>query len=317
MELSKRYCKVILEKLDENGNIEDYREIENFLDVKFNYTRFLGNGMHSKGKISVCGLSRKAIDIYTSFYSQDVEVLKRKTITVQAGYSNEDKNKETIGTILSGTIVNALPSLPPDVWLNCEVINQYEAKLEKKNYGFKGTKTLDEIVSWAAKITGLKVDNRLSKNDEYRKTKYSNFNFEGNKFDLVGRIGAIFYDALAKKGSKAQRHNGITTYIEDDTLIVDYQDLLQEEYDRNGTPLVASKDSEQLKLVGLPQPMWAGQAVSITTLLNPSIRTGQVIELKSDLIKALSGYYYVFNITYTGEYKGTNWYSQFLCRRLK
>ena len=314
MEINKRYCKVIFEKLDEEGNTEDYREFENSLNVKFTYQRFLGNGMHSKGKISICGLTQQAIDLYTSFLSQDVEVTKRKTLKVIAGYEDENKG---IGTILSGSIITAVPTLPPDVWLNCEVINQYEAKLQMNNYSFKGTKTLKEVIDWVATEIGLnKVENRISNNTTYMNTEYKDFVFEGNKFDLVGRIGAMFYDKLAKQNIQ-DKYNGISTYIEDNSLIVDYQDLMVKDYDRWGTPKIASKDSEELKLVGLPQPMWAGQAVTITTLLNPSVKTGEVIELKNNLIKALNGYYYVFNITYNGEFRGTQWYSQFLCRRLQ
>ena len=152
------------------------------------------------------------------------------------------------------------------------------------------------------------------KNKRYLNATYTNFTFEGNKFDFIGRIGAIF---CASTVNDTDKHNGITTYTEGDTLVADYQDLIQAEYNRKGKPKIVSKNSKELQLVGLPQPMWAGQAVAITTLLNPTIKTGEVIELQSDLIKSLNGYYYVFNITYNGEFRGNQWYSQFLCRRLK
>ena len=219
MKLTKRYCKVILEKFDKNGITEDRREFENLLNVKFTYTRYIGNSMHSKGKISICGLTKDAIDTYTAFFSQDVEVAKRKTITVIAGY--DDKNYG-YGTIISGTVIEAIPTNPPDVWLNCTVINQYEAKLKKDNYSFKGIKTLKEVLEWASQTLNLKLDNRLKTKQgetvqeftEYLEDiKYKDFNFEGNKFDFVNKIGSVFYARLSEKDSAGQKHGGILTSI--------------------------------------------------------------------------------------------------------
>lgn len=312
--LNKRYCKIILSQYDKNGNIEDKKEFENSLDVRFAYQRYFGNGMHSKGNISICGLSKKTLDRYISFFSEDVEVEKRKTIKIIAGYEDNDKSGcSCIGEILNGTIVNALPTLPPDIWLNCEVINQYEEKLKAKAYNFVGIKTLEEVIKWAVQEIGLtedKIINRIT-DREYLNTKYVDFTFEGNKFDFINKISADFNNI-----NSSDKYGGINTYIEDNNVIVDYRNLTLKDRNRLGTPRLVSKDSTELTLIGIPEPMWAGQAVNITTLLNSSVRTGDVLELKSNMIESLNGYYYVFSILYIGEYRGQQWYSQFLCRRL-
>ena len=50
--------------------------------------------------------------------------------------------------------------------------------------------------------------------------------------------------------------------------------------------------------------------------INTSIKTGDVIKMESSQIPSSNGLFYVIGVTYSGEYRGNNWYSVFHCRRV-
>lgn len=300
--LTKRQISLTLEKRDTDNTISFSKTYTNGLDVKFSYTRFLGNGMHGRGKISIGGLSQDTLNMFTSFWSEDTELAKKKLIKLEAGYEGQ-----TMGTIINGSIVSAIPTVPPDIWLNCEVVNSYEIQFETISYTLKGKHTLKELTENIATFLGLNAIIRVDKQSYLNRT-IKDVSFIGNKFELVSTIEDLF---PIKEDDK---NGGIIAYIEDNNLVLDYSELEMNQYNRNGEPILISKDTG---MVGVPEPMWAGQAVKVTTLLNPAIRTGDVIQLKSQLIPSLNGYYYVFTISYEGQYRGTNFYSSFVCKRLR
>lgn len=300
--LTKRQVSITLEKQDTQGNIEYTATYKDGLDVKFSYTRFLGNGMFGRGRVSICGLSMDQVAMFTSFWSEDTELAKKKIVKVSAGYEGQ-----TMGTIIEGSIVSAIPTMPPEIWLNCEVINSYETKFQTFSFSMKGKYTLKKTVENIAQFLKLEPKIRIDK-ASYLNRELKNISFIGNKFDLVNTIEDMF---PLKKDDK---NGGIVAYIEDNSLIVDYSELEENQYNRNGEPVLIDEDNG---MVGVPEPMWAGQAVKITTLLNPAIKTGDVIQLKSRLIPSLDRYYYVFTISYEGQYRGNNWYSSFVCKRLR
>lgn len=301
-QLTKRQVSITLEKRDTEDNVEYSATFTNGLDVKFSYTRFLGNGMFGRGKVAVCGLSMDTVSMFTSFWSEDTELAKRKMVKIEAGYKDG-----AIGTILEGSIVSAIPTMPPDIWLNCEIINSYETKFQTFSFTMKGEYTLKDTVENIAKFLGLEPVIRID-NENYLNRTLKNISFLGNKFDLVNKIEEMF---PIKENDK---NGGIIAYIEDNSLVVDYSDLTLNQYNRKGEPILISAATG---MVGVPEPMWAGQAVKVTTLLNPTIKTGDVIQLQSKLIPSLNGYYYVFTISYEGQYRGNNWYSSFVCKRLR
>ena len=301
-QLTKRQVSITLEKRDTEDNVEYFATFTNGLDVKFSYTRFLGNGMFGRGKVAVCGLSMDTVSMFTSFWSEDTELAKKKIVKVSAGYEGQK-----MGTIIEGSIVSAIPTMPPDIWLNCEVINSYETKFQTFTFSMKGTYTLEQTVNNIAKFLGLEPKIEIT-NKNYLDRTLKNISFIGNKFDLVSQIETMF------PIDENDENGGIIAYIEDKYLVVDYSDLTLNQYNRKGEPILISKATG---LIGIPEPMWAGQAAKITTLLNPAIKTGDVIQLKSDLIPSLNGYYYVFTISYEGQYRGNNWYSSFVCKRLR
>ena len=291
--LPKRQLYVEIEKLDRNGNREFLKTFENSLNVKFNFIKYIGNIMAGDGTVSLCGLDNKTIEALTSIGQYDTEIAKRRIIRVKAGYEGQE-----LGLMINGTIKTAMPTVPPDIWLNCGVINNLEAR-ENNNYAFatKEAMKLPDYIKSIADYLNLKIENRI-KDENILSQIVSKQSISGNLFDIVYSIS----DAAEK----------ITAYIENETLIIDYREEPPEGDERYSNPIEVNKDTG---MVGLPEIFNAGIQANITTLLNTSIKTGNIINLTSSQIPAANGKYYVVGITYTGDYRGNAWYSMFHCRR--
>ena len=101
-------------------------------------------------------------------------------------------------------------------------------------------------------------------------------------------------------------------YIDNETLIVDYENFSEAE----GQSRTHHKIDKNNGMIGLPEITKAGTIANITTLLKPEILVGDVIDLESVMIKKANGQYNVIGISYVGDFRGEKWYSMFTCRRI-
>lgn len=305
--LKKRALELTITKYDQNGNIEFQKEFNTYgnnesLNVKFNYNKYRGSILYGKGEVSICGLDKKSIEVLTGFLSIQTELEKKRVITVKAGYEQEE-----LGLMIDGTIQSALPTMPPTVWLNCEVINNYEQSNDRKNFSTTGNLLFKDYIQAVADTLNIKkIDNRIKKESYLNRKISKQAKPAGNMFDIVYTISRAF--TVDKKAG----FYGIVAYIENETLIVDYANLPADD-ERTKTPILVNKDNG---MIGLPELTSAGKFCNIMTLLNPSIHTGDVIQLESSQIPSANGLFYVKGITHNGEYRGNNWYSIFHCGRV-
>ena len=64
-------------------------------------------------------------------------------------------------------------------------------------------------------------------------------------------------------------------------------------------------------MLGLPQATQTGCRVKI--LMNTGIKTGDVVEVRSERIKILNGEYYVIAVRHDGELRGKTWETTLEC----
>lgn len=292
--LSKRQLLIEITKLDENGNIEFQKSFANTLNARFNFQKYIGNIMYGSGKVSICGLDKDTIQVLTGLGSAQEELAKRRIIRLKAGYEGEQ-----LGLMVNGTIQGAKPTMPPDIWLDCDVINNYEVNYENIAFSTKESMKIKDYILLVADTLGLTPEIRI-KDDNFLACQISKQSVLGNSFNLVYSIRQAMKD--------------ISAYIENETLIIDYATQPPQNDERFSNPIEINKDTG---MVGMPELFNAGQIANITTLLDTSIKTGSIINLKSSQIPSANGLFYVIGITYTGEFRGTNWYSMFHCRRIK
>lgn len=298
--LENRALELTIQKLKEDNSVEFTKKFDK-LNVKFNYTKYIGSPMAGNGSVSICGLDRKTLDVLISFSAEAKTIKERKLIKVKAGYGDK------LALIIDGSIMSAIPTTPPDIWLKCDVINSYELRHKIITTTIEAGLTLSDYAKTVADIIGIPLEMRIE-DTNYLKKKMGDCPFQGNVFQLTRTITKAFnYD------KNKDIFGGIVAYIDNETLIVDYRNLSADDR-RTQNPILISKDTG---MVGLPEFSNDAQLANITTLLKPEIKLGDVIELKSEQIKGANGLFYIQGITYTGEFRGNAWYSTFTCWRIK
>ena len=91
------------------------------LDVKFDITHPIGSA-ESEANISICGLSFERIMQLMSWSGEATAYSRCWMIRVYAGYGYNDDDADII---FEGVILTAMPTMPPDIWLNIYARSHY------------------------------------------------------------------------------------------------------------------------------------------------------------------------------------------------
>lgn len=306
MQLSKRTIKVDIFQYDEKGNEKFHKTFENNISVKFNFEKFIGTAFFGIGKVSICGLDKATTETLTTICSEEQSLKERKQIKIEAGYEDTQK-----ALIIDGSIISARPTMPPDIWIECEILNGHERKQQMKTISINGDMNIKEVAEAVASQMNIKngVECRI-KNDSYGKRFYQrkmqNISYIGTVEEILSVISNIY------SFEEGDIYGTPVAYIDNETLIVDYVNFSDVE-SQNRTHHKIDKNNG---MVGLPEISNAGTIANITTLLKAEIKVGDVIDLDSYMIPKANGQYNVIGITYIGDFRGSSWYSMFHCRRI-
>lgn len=305
MQLDNRSVKVDIYQYAEDGTEKFHKTFEKNISVKFNYEKFIGTAFFGTGKVSICGLDKTTTETLTTLCSMEEALKERKQIKIEAGYG------EKKALIIDGSIISANPTMPPDVWIECEVLNGHERKQKMVSVSIEGELNIKEVAEAVALQIGLKngVECRI-KNDEVGKRFYQrktrNIAYVGTLEELLTKITEVY------SFEEGDIYGVPVSYIDNDTLIIDYSNFADVESNKR----VHHKIDKDNGMVGLPDISMAGTIANITTLLKPEVKVGDVIDLTSYMIPKANGQYNVIGITYVGDFRGTSWYSVFSCRRI-
>lgn len=306
MQLENRSIKVDIFQYAEDGTEKFHKTFEKNISVKFNFEKFIGTAFFGTGKVSICGLDKATTETLTTLCSMEEALKERKQIKIEAGYG------EKKALIIDGSIISAKPTIPPDVWIDCEILNGYERQQEIKSISVEGEMNIKELADTIALQLNLKngADCRI-KNDSVGKRFYQrkvkNLSYIGTLEGVLGEINKVY------SFEEGDIYGVPVSYIDNETLIVDYANFSDVESQKR-THHRINKDNG---MVGLPEISMAGTIANITTLLKPEVKVGDVIDLESYMIPKANGQYNVIGITYVGDFRGTSWYSVFSCRRIQ
>lgn len=267
---------VIVEFATADGNLKRLEGIE----CRFNIQKLMSAAMN-KAKISIANLAKSDIDYLTTYTSQFIAIGQRKTLKVYAGYESTG-----VSQIFAGDIVRAMPTMPPDIWLNCEALSGYYANKTPISQTLAGDTPVQSVCEQTANFLGLSL------NFEATLEKYiPNFNFTGNQYKLIKQLNEL---------------GGLVAYEDDGVLnVLD-----------NGKPSTASGEryiTETSGMVGIPKPDYLG--VELTLLLDNSLRIGEKIYLESQSIPSCSGQYFIYALNHTGDLRGHDFYTKIKARR--
>lgn len=283
-QLPKRYCRVEFEaaRPDEQGrNAKSLQGV----NVRFSIPKYRGQ-IRGQAKISVCNLAGEDIAYLTTYMSPWIEIQKQKKIRLFAGYENNN------AMLFAGDILRAVPTQPPDVWLECEAIGGYFNNLKTESFTVHGPVTVRQLGAHLAQMQGLSF--RCLCKEETAQKRLDNFCYTGGLSGSIKKLNDLGCGVF---------------YVEDDILFLDDAE----------PELKAGKTvrllTEASGLVGIPRPGPIG--LECTTLLDPSIKLGEALEVRSSRIPSINGLYYPYALTHEGEFRGNEWYTKLKCARFK
>lgn len=168
------YINIMLD----DGKLHQFGGMGEMFDMKFDGIKH--GDFYSEFKCSILGLTREHINMLT-VWDIGRAVQQKRYIEVYAGYSSN--GSDMAKPIFSGYVMNAIPTPPPEMWVNFECIKAWD-----KDDCIVGVPEIigagkKEILKKIAELTGLEYSNKDSwqvLGDDGMKTKHS-FTFSGNK----------------------------------------------------------------------------------------------------------------------------------------
>lgn len=271
---NKRVCFVEVETND-NGK-KQLKRLDG-LAIKGRVSRKMSS-TESEATVSIANLAKSDIEYLTTFTSPYVKPQTKKLIRIYAGYTQTGWGK-----IFEGDITEALPSDIPDTWLNIKAKSLYYARRAPVTYGTVNTNMKDTAQSIAQELN-LSFEWQAQTN-----RNLSIFNFNGSKAELIkeyNRLGDVvmFED------------NGILKVV-----------------DKNATrsrqkpvKLISMRSG----MIGIPEPDKVG--VRVKCLLDASIFPSSWVQVISEKLPAVNGYYQVYELTYDFATREQQFYCEIL-----
>lgn len=254
-----------LEELQKNGwdNI-DWERISG-LDIKFNVEQYAASS-EAKAKISICGLSFDRIVQLASWASEATTQSKCWLIRLYAGYG---ASEDDVDMIFEGEILNAMPTSPPDVWLNIEARSHYAHRVQYFTADLKDmTNAENRYVDVATCLDNLcyiiHAYSNIGEDDEYMKDILSKkvcfpvHETPVNMMTIVSDIQKICQDTGLTYVIKRQP-DGLEKYI--------FSPL---EYPSGFVPSVSIWISPQTGMIGIPKMTMQG--IEVTCLLSNTLK---------------------------------------------
>lgn len=260
------------------------------VNIRFSVKTYSQAGMPASTYLTIYNLNND--DLQKLSTSAATWLYKQNHMQLYAGYD------DNVRLLASGQIMEAIPQGNPDVGLEVKALN--------------GAKWFGEIITiQKSEITVLDALNIIAdkmgwvvnisdnlKNNELLNIVMPEFSFTGSPFEALDVI-------QAKVGGFSIHEKGINITTYNDEIYV------WSAGEVGKTPvLVINKRSG---MIGYPRPTTAG--VSVTILLNPNLRPGQIVHVESDRIRFLNGDYYIVSLQHEGELRGNDWFTTLECSR--
>lgn len=251
------------------------------LDIRFNIKRYKTQTAF-KAEIGVLGLSHEDINrISVTATSMWYEALRmRKTITLSAGYDGNNS------LIFKGFIVNAVPTSPPEMWLNMTAVNYTDIGGPVYQITMAKGSTLADIANYVAYRLDMPINADM----------FTQGNVRTNGMTVIGGKTEVL-SALKKV------YRNWNVYEDLGILVVTDQ------------PLDASKGGNvefSLKsgLLSLSNVTFYG--VDVTTFLQDVPMFTNSFSVKSEMIPSANGTYKLIGKEFVGHYRGREWFSKFI-----
>lgn len=265
-----------------DGKMYSYGGDTDSLDFKFRVQKLCGN-IYVKFSVSILGLSASTINFLTTWNVARALRTPRR-IEVYAGYESDGKAP----LIIKGYIINAIPTTPPEMWLNIEGLNvvmagKSEIVPEDSIVFSKTTTTAKDLFEKAAQVAGYKPVWTLD-------------DAAGSRIVTVPRLRCDKSELI----EQVKQILGVLIEIEGDCLVA---------HNTNGwvgMPQFASEVSMDTGMIEISHIDVRGAKIKIR--LNDTFKLFSWIHLTSKLIPKATGYYFVVGKVLQGHLRGEDWF---------
>lgn len=289
----------------------------NGIDIKFS-VHFIGTAQMNYASIGICNLAKEDINFLTTWkrWNKIEASQERKLVRLFAGYEDD------VSMIYEGFITQAVPTLPPDVWLNCVVLQNYDYKTEVQSIAIDEPMSQKDLFNQIANWLGLKLSWE-SKISEVANKIIPRISWSGTKWKLVEKLQEmsgtdVYIDSgrlvVSDRGERNIDYTLRETQAQIDMLSQDKVTLkdfpVGKTFSYNLKNIVAYKweVSERNGMLGIPMRYPMG--VTVRMLLNNKIRSGDAILLNSEKYSGANGIFYVNQIKHVGHLRGNDYYTE-------
>ena len=252
------------------------------VDVKFR-VEYSQSATLTQAEISICNLTRANIEYLTTYVSVWIAKANASRIRLFAGYEDE----EPINLIFDGDILSAIPTEPPEVWLNCTAISGGYGSIQMFSESILVPVPMRTVFEQAAGWVGMD----LEWNATVSKTIKS-FDCTGNRNKLIEQLNSL---------------GEISVFEENGKMVV-----VDEAHPKRSGNIF--EISEETGMVSVPKIDQIGIEAKI--FLNTKIKCGDTVHITSKRVPIASGNYYVMNVIHEGHFRGDLWYTTIKTRRL-
>lgn len=265
------------------GGWDRYGGVGDALDFKFEGT-YVGS-VCPRFSVSILGLSMDTINKLTVWHPAE-SIKAKRGIRVYAGYSKDGISNP----LFEGFILQALPTNPPEMWLNFDCLMRINKNKPKMS---------DESVSGAKLIDILKkIGEEWNLPVRWDAEKVSQ-NTTGN-FVFTGKTPQMMVDDFSDKFN-------VIIYCDYNTLVC------QDKECWTNPPKKAEKLSMDTGLLGVTELTPKG--ATLIKRLDSAIKVFSCVELESKLIPKANGIYRAIKVTHKGHFRGDAWTTSIMAIR--
>lgn len=246
------------------------------LDFKFSGEKV--GDIYTSFSVGILGLSSETVNALTTWNPAEAMAVSRR-IEVYAGY----EDGSIANPIFGGIVVEAIPTSPPEMWINMKCINLSGGGSIRNPRSLIDT-SLSGILSEIASDMGLSM--RWDA-DMDGSMKVKRFTLQGSHASICEEFSNSF---------------GVTVY-EDRGILVACNKRPQ-----MGTPKNPIQIGIDTGMISLPKVSLAG--ATIKTRLKDDISLMSWIRLNSEIIPKANGLYVVTKKKHTGHFRGDDWYTE-------
>lgn len=179
----------------DDGTMQQFGGEGEMFDMKFDGLKF--GDFYSTFKCSILGLTREHINALT-VWDKGQALQKKRYIEVYAGYTSngDDMNKP----IFAGYVMNAIPTSPPEMWMNFECIRAWDKDQCVTGVGTMRDASPRQILEKIAEVMELdfNLTSFMSSTIKWDDEKYT-FAFDGKKkvqltYDFAHQFNCLCID---------------------------------------------------------------------------------------------------------------------------